>query len=330
MEDSADKTPSPSQATAAKEPSAKGTGSSRASAKANQSAAPKAKAKPKARARKRAVKAKSKAVVPKASAAAKPKAKPPAVMEDIEMEDIEVEPIVKEPPRETRESPPPRAPSREREPWEGRHAGGEEEPRRRQGGSAALFGGFARRLVSQGVEAFGLGEEVARNLVNDKVTKESVAGLMESAIKSKEEVGRFKDELQRATLKGKEEVGRLRGDVQKAMTREVRRQLERVDLKEEISKVLADYQLEITARIHFVPRDDDQPESQEEEEGSPELDGKKKKRRGRKRKKEDVQIRLSRKRGMDEVEMLPEDEPVDEPLTPDGYFDDDDDDFDEY
>lgn len=194
----------------------------------------------------------------------------------------------------------------------------EEQTEKRRGDRPALFGGFARKLFSKSGEALGLSDEGVRNLVEEQFPKETVVGLVEQALKSKDEVARIKDDLTRTALRGREEVGRLRGDLQKTMGREIRRQVERLDLRDEIAKMLADYTLEITARLSFVPATE---EEEAQEEGAP---SSKKKAKGKGRKKDDLKIRLIRKESREDDYGLGASEA--ERLHPHRYFDDDDDD----
>ena len=160
---------------------------------------------------------------------------------------------------------------RELEPRDDRDEGHFEDeapPRRRErSADRPLLGTLARKFLNTGADVLNLSEEALRDVIQDaKIPREAVAGLVEQALRSKEEL-------------------------QTQIAKETRRQLEKLDIRDEIAKMLADYSLEVTARINFVPRDDDDDDEDDDEERRP----KKSRRRP-----EDVKVRLRKRSKSDD------------------------------
>lgn len=143
------------------------------------------------------------------------------------------------------------------------HGEDDSPPRRRERSSdRPLLGTLARKFFNTGADVLSLSEEALRDVIQDaKVPREAVAGLVEQALRSKEEL-------------------------QTQIARETRRQLEKLDIRDEIAKMLADYSLEVTARINFVPRDDDHDDDDQEDEPRS---------RKSRRRPEDVKVRLKKR-----------------------------------
>lgn len=89
---------------------------------------------------------------------------------------------------------------------------------------------LARKLFSTGAEAVQLTEDGLRNLVGEVNAKDSLKELLDS-------------------------VTRGTDTVQNLLVREARHYLDTINFRDELGKVLANYSIEVNARINFIPRE---------------------------------------------------------------------------
>jgi hypothetical protein len=92
------------------------------------------------------------------------------------------------------------------------------------------LGDLAKKIFSTGAEAMHLTEEGLRNVLGDVSPREAVSGLFESVSKGTD-------------------------TLQSIFMREARRYLDAINFRDELGRVLANYTIEINAKVNFVPRE---------------------------------------------------------------------------
>lgn len=130
---------------------------------------------------------------------------------------------------------------------------------------APRLGDLAKKLISTGAGAVHLTEEGLRNVLGDVSAREAVSGLFESVSKGTD-------------------------TVQSVLVREARRYLDAINLRDELGKVLANYTIEVNAKVNFVPRE----KAPERKRGKADKDAR--------LEAEKLRIKLVPKEGMEEAE----------------------------
>lgn len=95
---------------------------------------------------------------------------------------------------------------------------------------SALVKDVARRLFSTGAEAVQLTEEGLRSLVGEVGARETLREVIEQVTKGTD-------------------------TLQSILAGEARKYLDTINFRDEVGKVLANYSIEVNARINFVPKE---------------------------------------------------------------------------